>query len=122
MQKYWDSQAAPVCVMQKTHGEEPSSWFISVIFQCMKKGLRPNGYFPLTRQPHFFIIGIFGNAARLEKLEISALLTFALTALHLYDDAGNDEQQAQQCVRIEGLFENQAGQNHGEKRSNVSEV
>ena len=51
MQKYWDSQAAPVCVMQKTHGEEPSSWFISVIFQCMKKGLRPNGYFPLTRQP-----------------------------------------------------------------------
>lgn len=52
MQKYWDSQAAPVCVMQKTHGEEPSSWFISVIFQCMKKGLRPNGYFPLTRQPH----------------------------------------------------------------------
>ena len=37
--------------MQKTHGEEPSSWFISVIFQCMKKGLRPNGYFPLTRQP-----------------------------------------------------------------------
>ena len=51
MQKYWDSQAASVCVMQKTHGEEPSSWFISVIFQCMKKGLRPNGYFPLTRQP-----------------------------------------------------------------------
>ena len=39
--------------MQKTHGEEPSSWFISVIFQCMKKGLRPNGYFPLTRQPLF---------------------------------------------------------------------
>ena len=55
MQKYWDSQAAPVCVMQKTHGEEPSSWFISVIFQCMKKGLRPNGYFPLTRQPLFFL-------------------------------------------------------------------
>ena len=53
MQKYWDSQAASVCVMQKTHGEEPSSWFISVIFQCMKKGLRPNGYFPLTRQPLF---------------------------------------------------------------------
>ena len=55
MQKYWDSQAAPVCVMQKTHGEEPSSWFISVIFQCMKKGLRPNGYFPLTRQPPFAV-------------------------------------------------------------------
>ena len=51
MQKYRDSQAASVCVMQKTHGEEPSSWFISVIFQCMKKGPRPNGYFPLTRQP-----------------------------------------------------------------------
>ena len=60
MQKYWDSQAAPVCVMQKTHGEEPSSWFISVIFQCMKKGLRPNGYFPLTRQPLQTVYRAFG--------------------------------------------------------------
>ena len=66
MQKYWDSQAAPVCVMQKTHGEEPSSWFISVIFQCMKKGLRPNGYFPLTRQPQVYSLIILhgGNKCR----------------------------------------------------------
>ena len=70
MQKYWDSQAASVCVMQKTHGEEPSSWFISVIFQCMKKGPRPNGYFPLTRQP------LFQSPWR--RLRIEKILSIAL--------------------------------------------
>ena len=56
MQKYRDSYAALICVIQKTTNDGEPSTGLTVIFRYMKKGRRPSDYFSLTRQPLAIVV------------------------------------------------------------------